>query len=575
MKGRMFDEEFLAEFSKRLHTCRKDAIDWFVAQTGLSKATAYRFAQKIHNREKLTNSKNRKSRKNDIQKAQEKKDIMIIAAFKFKNGYGKKALPTITAIKMAEASGHIQPGKYSRSTADRLLAKYGLNVQHINDRPVSHTITADYPLHVVAVDATPIDCYYLRLDFNIEKHDIDSADKHLDDFLKRNGLYKIWVYYFVDMYSRAFLALPVATLPKGKLSKNAGESADTWLDALKFFMLPKHNLPSPLQNKPAPLKDCPIEGRPDILFCDRGSGIGTSKLIRNVMYNLGVKIVTHMPKNPSAKGIVEGRISGFKRRYEALINPKIIKTINELQYFYLSWCHYHNKETGAYDRWLHGIKSMPLVRLTEQNFQDAAVEKIIRTIDEYGCISIDGKKLFVTHDERYKRCKVQVYRSYSRTGSMRYCVDLEGKIVECLDSGPAQHSFTHITSFPASDAAKTRKAVSELAQVFKHQEILDDILPQSDSKIRYFPYQNIKPANVHSPIVPEVFNTQESAINWILNQTGLFWEDLPAEDRNTIQSTFALLLRTDGCIKGSICVDLANALHTRKKEKEATDANRN
>jgi len=423
------------------------------------------------------------------------------------------------------------------------------------------------------VDATPIDCYYLRLDLHIEKHNIDSADKHLDDFLKREGLYKIWVYYFVDMYSKAFLALPIAALPKGKGSKNAGESADTWLEALKFFMLPKYNLPSPLPHKPAPLKDCPIHGRPDILFCDRGSGIGTSKLINNVMYNLGVRIVTHLPKNPSAKGAVEGRISAFKRRYEALINPKLIKTINELQYFYLSWSHYHNKESGAYDRFVGGIHTMPLIQLSEQNFQDAMVEKIIRTIDEYGCISIDNKKLFVTHNEYYKHTKVQVYRSYSRSGSMRYYVDLGGKIVECLDSGPKSHSFDTITSFPVSQGAKNRKAVAELSQIFKQQELFDDILPKLDSKIHYFPHKNVTPAQVHSPIAPETFSNPESAINWILHQTGLLYEQLPPEDRNTIQSTFSLLMRTEGHIKGSICVDLANALISHKEELKNADRN--
>jgi len=381
-KGKIFDEFLLIEFATRLHGVdskkeKGDVIQWFIERTGISRGTVYRIIEKIHNKEPFHNiavaKQTRKSRKSDIELAQEKRDILNISAIKFQQGTNAKPIPTERAIIIAESMGYIKQEKYSRSTVDRLLVKYRINAKHMKNRPFAHRLKADYPFHVVVVDATPLDLYYLNLDMKVERYDIPPGDKHLDDILKRESLRKIWVYFLVDMYSGAFLVMPFASLPKGADSKKSGENADDYYSLLKFCFLPKNNLLSPLDDYPPPLLDCPIEGQPDILFCDNGSGIGRSKLINNLCGNLGIKIVTHMPGNPSAKGAVEGRISAFKRSYESMINRNLIKDINQLIYFCLSWSHDHNKRSGAYNKWREGARDKPVIRLTEQSFKNASV----------------------------------------------------------------------------------------------------------------------------------------------------------------------------------------------------------
>ena len=573
-KGRIFDEYLLIEFANRLNEAQSKKekgkiIQWFIDRTGISKGTAYRIIDKINSKEPLSNiaaaKQKRKSRKNDIVLKREKQDMIIIASIKSQQGADKKKIPTERAIKIAETMGYIQAGQYSRSNADRLLEKNKINNRHMNNRPFAHELKADYPFHVVVVDATPIDHYYLTLDMKIKRYDTPNGDKHLDDILAREQLIKIWVYFFVDMYSKAFLAMPFASLPKGKNSKKGGENADDHYSFLKFCLLPKNNLVSPLDNFPPPLLDCPIEGQPTILFCDQGSGIGGSKLIKNLCGNLGIGIVTHMPGNPSAKGVIEGRISAFKRTYESQINRALFKNINQLIYFYQAWANDYNKRHGLYDRWRAGVKDKPIIRLTEQNFKDASVMRIERVIDAYGCIAIDTKYFFVTEDESWRGQKVQVYRSYVREGGLRYSVLLDKKIVPCLEGRPS-HGFKDIKSFPKSEGARNREEVNTLAGQIRSRQIFEDILPeQGDGKVRHLPGKFIT-KEVHTPLVRDKFYSVENALDWLLNQNGLFLEEIPKHYQDTIMSTFNMLLKEEGSIDGEIVIKMSNTLAKNKKD---------
>ena len=571
-KGRIFDEYLLVEFANRLHEAQTkkekgEMIKWFMERTGIAKGSVYRVINKILKRESITNianaKQNRKSRKNDIELAQEKRDMLTIAAIKSQQGADKKKIPTERAIEIAESMGYIAKGKYSRSRVDRLLEKYKINGRHINNQAFAHELKADYPGHVVVVDATPIDHYYLTLDRQVEPYYAPAGDKHLDDVLVKKNLSKIWVYYFVDMYSKAFIVMPFASSPKGINSKKSGENSDDWYDFLKFCLLPKNNLISPLSEYDPPFLDCPVEGQPTILFCDQGSGIGGSKLIKNLCGNLGIKIVTHMPGKPSAKGIVEGRISAFKRSYESMINPKHIKDINHLIHFYQAWTDYHNQNSGAYDKWREGVKNMPIIRLTDQNFKDASVMYVYRVIDAYGCISIDNKSFFVTEDESWRGEKVQVYKSYAREGGLRYSVLLDKKIVPCLEGKPG-HGFEDIKSFKTSEGAKNREEVKTLTEQIRRTQIFEDTLPkQSNKKVRHLPGK-FSTKDVHTPLVQDKFYSVKNAFDWVLHQNGLFAEEIPDKYIKTIINTFEMMMAETGYIDGDTVIKMSNSLTNYK-----------
>jgi hypothetical protein len=573
-KGRVFDEYLIVEFANRLHEAQTkkekgEMIKWFIEKTGISKGYVYKIIEKLRRKESITNiaiaKQNRKSRKNDIELAQEKSDMFTLAAIKCQQGADNKKIPTERAIEIAESMGYFKKGKYTRSRADRLLEKYKINSRHINNQAFAHQLKADYPGHVVAVDATPIDHYYLTLDRQVEPYYAPTGDKHLDDVLAKKNLSKIWVYYFVDMYSKAFIVMPFASLPKGINSKKSGENADDWYDFLKFCLLPKSNLISPLSERKPPFLDCPVEGQPTILFCDQGSGIGGSKLIKNLCGNLGIKIVTHMPGHPSAKGIVEGRISAFKRSYESMINPDHIKDINHLIYFYQAWTDYHNQTSGAYDKWREGVKNMPIIRLTDQNFKDASVSYVYRVIDAYGCIAIDNKYFFVTEDESWRGEKVQVYTSYAREGGLRYSVLLDKKIVLCIEGKPG-HGFEDVKLFQTSEGAKNREEVKTLSGQIKNRQIFEDMLPkQSDKKVRHLPGKFTK-KEIHTPLVQDKFYSVKNAFDWVLHQNGLFAEEIPDKHIQTIIDTFEIMLDGTGYIDGDTVIKMSNSL-TKYKNK--------
>lgn len=573
--GKVFDEHLVIEFARRMNQAQSradkgEALRWFIGLTGVSKSTAYNALKKINSGisygDVAKGKQVRKRRKNDIEIAREKQDAIIVSGIKRRAGEDKKWVPTERAIAIAESMDQIEKGKYTRSTMDRLMKKYELNSRSAKLRPTAQKLTAKHPGHVFVVDATPIDHYYLRLDRSIHRHDGPAGDKHLDDILEKEKLSKIWVYYLVDMYSHAFLAMPFASIPKGKRSKNPGENSDDWLTFLRWCFMPKHGVPSPLTDRKAPFKDCPVEGVPVVLFSDKGSGIGKSSLIKNMCNRMGARVVTHMPNNPSAKGLVEGRIGAFKRSFESQLNPRLITDINQLIYFYQAWAHYWNSTHGAYDLWQKGVKINPIRRITEQNFRDASVAHFIRVIDAYGCVSIDNEKWFVHWDEKYRGTKVSLYRPPVFEGEKRFIAELEDNtVIECIEGVP-EHDFENIKSYPISDGARNRAEAREQGKGTEKIMIIDDILPpdNKDENVVRMPSPAI-PVETHSPVAPDTFENPGKAWKWILDQTGLFLGEISESNRALIQQGLNLAMKTYGHVPSELVISFSNLINLHKQ----------
>lgn len=575
-KGKRFDEYLLIEFSGRLSSAesraeKKGAIEWFMNTSGVSRGTAYKIRDKIQRgipyTRVATGKQSRKTRKNDIELQAERRDALRVSAVKRRPGEDKKWVPTKRAIEICEDMGLIERGKYSRYKMDRILKREGLNFKSAQHKKMAHEITADYPMHVLVVDATPIDHYYMSLDRKIVRYDgLSKDDKHINDYLERDKLSKVWVYYAVDMRTKAFLAMPFASSPKGASSKNPGENAEDWMEFLKWVMLPKKDLVSPLDDRRAPFSDCPVEGIPTILFCDRGSGIGKSSLVGRMCMRLGIQVVTHLPGNPSAKGLVEGRIGAFKRSFECQINPAVIKDINQLIYFYQAWAEHYCKDKGLYDRWLRESRQHPVTRVTPQSLQDVTVSHITRVINGYGCVSIDGEEWFVTWDGKYKGTRATIFRAPTKNGFV-YKAELCDRVIVDCTNGRRQHQFEEIKSFPKTEGERNREEAQGLSKVIGGMQDFDDILPKGDgSRVVRMPSSVKKVIETHSAIAPAEFKTAEKAWKWVLNQTGLFFEEIPEESRDTINNLFNMFLREEGFIAGEIAVKMANLINSKKKE---------
>ncbi len=580
-RGKKFNESLVAEFAGKYMEAgnrneRSDAIRWFQSMTGVSPSTARRVLSEVTSSGKsclevAERKQRRKSRKTDIQLAEEKRHAHAVAAFKRLPGDGrKKWIPTERAITMAENTGLIPAGRYTRATMDRLLEREGLNKRQTNIGTTAHGITAEYPGQVLVVDATPMDQYYLKLDGKVLRYHTPEGDKHLDDLLHREHLVKIWVYYAVDMYSKAFLAMPFARLPR-EGRRNSGENADDWYEFLKWVILPKSGI-SPIQGRPAPFADCPFEGIPDVIYCDKGSGIGKSTLINETMANLGPRIVTHFPGNPSAKGMVEGRISAFKRSAEVGFIPHTITNVNELMYIYQAWVNYFNKTRMYYDKWRAGVKSNPILRATEEDFHHASVKSTTRTITQYGTVSLEKKDFFVHYDERYLHTKVTVYRPKTRDGGYRYTARLyDGKIVELVEGRP-EHAFNDIKSHKKSHGAANREEVKRLSAQLSNIITFDTTLPPDLSdNIVSFPQKFRQAEIAPSIIAPPVFDTIDSAWKWMLNRTGLFMEEIPDDCVSAVSTILQAAFDKDRFISGEAATTIASIIEKNKTAEVSTN----
>jgi hypothetical protein len=578
-RGKRYDEVLVAEYIGRMNRAkpntkeRGEAIRWFCDRTGASPSTAKRVydrvvVSKADIDDVISGTQTRKGRKTELELALERKHALAVSGIKRLPGESrKKWIPTERAIEIAENMGLVPAGEYTRCRMDRILAREGLNKRQANVGSAAHRITADYPGHVFVVDATPMDQYYLKLDGTVRRFDAPEGDKHLDDLLAREHLIKIWVYYLVDMKTKAFLAMPFARLPR-EGRRNAGENADDWFEFIKWSMLPKHELASPLPNRRPPFSDCPVEGLPKILFCDRGSGIGGSTFINRTLNRLGVQVVTHMPGNPSAKGMVEGRISAFKRSVEVGLIPRTITNVNELIYFYQSWVDYYNRTHGYYDAWRAGAKDHPVIRLTEDDFHHASVSNVERKITQYGTVSIDGEEWFVTYNEKYLRTKCTIYRPRTREG-LRYVAELFDGSYADLKPGVPEHGFDDIKSHAKTEGAKNREEARLVAQGIHRTITYEDTLPpQGETRVVNFPGQNVAAKVEASPVAPPSFNSIESAWKWILNRTGLFIEELPAESISAANTMLKASYEADGFVDGGVAVFIAGIIDKNKNSSE-------
>lgn len=574
-RGKVYDEHLLIEFSRRYTSAesragKAGAVEWFMNETGASLTTAYRVINKITAGASYADvaraKQKRKKRKNDIIRAREESDMKKIIAAKFISGQDKnKQIPTVHAIRICESAGIIPAGKYTRSRVDRFAAASRTNKRSMKKKAMAWKLTAKYPTRVFVVDATPMDQYYLKLDGSVTRYNMPDGDTHRDDILARERLSKIWVYYGVDMYSKAFLAMPYADQPKTAGARNPGENAETWLEFLKFFMLNKREMPSPLEGKNPPLANCPIEGIPHILYCDKGSGIGQSSRVNSLCRKIGVEIVTHFPGNPSAKGIVESRISAFKRSFETQFIPSTISNINELIYLYLAWSDYWNGYRGYYTNWQNGIKGHEIRRVTEESFRDANISHFVRTINGFGCVHIDNEEWFVTSDEHYKHAKVKIYRPQNHDGNVKYIAELENNILIDLTPGAKSHDLEEIKSFPKSEGRRNREELEGITKQVKNAIIYSDTLPPSaDGRVVRFPNSG-KEVEIHSP-ARDSFDSVQRAWSWILNQTALTMEDISPESFAPINKVLEISLQEHGYIPGETARMLSNLINKNKKQ---------
>lgn len=511
--------QFYKEHKKASRLERGKIITDYAALTGLSKPTLHKIIKQMNIGENpftvAQGAKTRgESRKPKHIQEIEKKDAMVIAAYK-KTNFGAS---TEIAIEVCYKQQLISC-LYERSTMDRLLDKHGIAARHFKNTHKSVHITAPYPNRVWFVDASPMEQYYFSFDDQKKENNIiflneKSRDKHLVDVMRKKKLSKIWVYYAVDLYSRAYYLLPFAGEPS---DADAGMLGENNRDRLAFFQ--KLFLPKTSVKISGVDHIVPLEGLPEAIYSDKGF---VTNVIVNSMARFNCSVTNHKPGNPAAKGAVERRIGAFKQQYERILPRALIHSFDDLVSFLHQWMVYDNTKKGYYQKWLEGTKIKPIKTITLNDWHNVTTEKTNRLVDAYGRVSINGKLFTIEDSDILKGTKVNIFSNIS--GAM-IAYDQKNNPHKIIEGDSFSTEFGDFKRKPDTDQDRNRKEVEELGKKINKEIILESILPSSIN-VTHFPVKHSQGVTTNSPIAPENFLTVESAILFILEVTKLTAEEI-------------------------------------------------
>lgn len=512
-------QQFYREHKKASRLERGKIIDDYNLLTGLSKPTLHKILKQMDLGENpftvAQGAKTRgKSKKPEFILDIEKKDAINVAAYKKANFEAS----TQSAIEVCYKQGLISC-LYERSTMDRLLAKYGLTMRHFKDAHKSVHITAPYPNRVFYVDASPMEQYYFSFEEKKKESNIiflneKSKDKHLADVMRKKKLSKIWVYYAVDLYSRAYFLLPFAGEPSDADAGMLGENDRDRMIFLQKLFLPK---------KPINIRGVdhiiPFEGLPEALYSDKGF---VTNVLKSTMARFNCPVTNHKPGNPAAKGAVERRIGASKQLFERILPRELIHSFEDLVNYLHQWMVYDNTKKGYYKTWLEGTKIKPIKTISLQDWHNVTTEKTNRDVDRYGRVSINGKLFTISGGEILHKTKVSIFSNIS--GAM-IAYDSKGNPYSIEEGDTLSTEFGNFKRYPDTEQEKNRKQAEEIGKSINKEIILESILPDAIN-VTHFPVKHTQSVTTNSPIAPEIFTTIESAILFILEVTKLSSEEI-------------------------------------------------
>ncbi len=227
------------------------------------------------------------------------------------------ALPASDAIEILEDSGIIA----TDVTPGWFLARMRQEAVSIRDlaRPAPHVrLLSDHPNHVWQFDVT--NCLQYFLD---DRRGMEERDEELE--LSKNRISKtlksmrreLLRYAVVDHCTGAFYF---------RYFYASGERAIDGAQFLFEAMRPKQGYP--------------FHGVPLMLYADRGS-IVAAKANQRLFESLRIRLETHLPGNPRAKGAIEGLMKHLVS-FEGRLRFKRPSSLDELNAWAMDWCIYVN-----------------------------------------------------------------------------------------------------------------------------------------------------------------------------------------------------------------------------------------
>lgn len=534
---------------------KKQIVDTLAQQVGCSTSTIYHRFDDIDNGVDRTvvagYTGKKKQRKSDEELAEIRRDMIAIANIKVggKAGRSRYGTPTDLAIIAAENKGHIERGKYSRPTVNKWLNKFGISIGLIDTPKISTELYSPYPNHCWIVDATVKNHYFLNIkkEGRLEYHsDIKHDASHGMDTMEKYGLKRIWDYFMVDNYSKAYMMMSFAPDPRTPGALLGGENTQDYITFLTWCFLQCGN------------PKIPIHGLPKIIFSDKGSGL-QSKVMLTLLARLGIEVRTHMPGHASAKGAVEARIGAYKRSYGVTINRAKLYSLDELRHYDHQFMIYDNQKKGLYQKWIDGTKEHPITVVTQKAIQDALVTERIVTINAYGCFTLNKEDHFVSN-ELPRGTKVTLYTN--KEG--KRCVQSDdGRIFEVKPYGRARRNIETYEVMDGrgddihnQDVHRLRDEIKKTARAFKEKINPEDYLVETN--VSFFPPKTAGEVETHVAMAPDKVVRVEDAVRYVLNETGLTEEEIGLDDMQLLREAFIASIANYGYVSSDILHRLCN-----------------
>jgi len=434
--------------------------------------------------------------------------------------------------------------KYHRSTIDRLLRKYHLDIPSLTrEAPAVHLVSY-FPNQVHEIDSTVAQTYYL-----------DHFGRVVwDPFLKmrkgRRGnpqlkliLYSGWDHFSCCLYARYFLAP----------SEN---SADLFQFLYEFWQKKKDSA--------LPFYGFPLQ----YIYTDQ-SGIFKSKSIKNLFEKLskivGFEHKMHEPGNPRATGGVESSMKTLAR-FEKKLNFRIrqgehptLEELNQWLYEFLVDLNndprYGRNGQSRCQIWINNVQQKMLK--TPPPFIDfvklAYHQGETRQINKHGEITWKAQVYYLCGLEDLMGQEVLIWHGLSE--SAIYIETFTGEIYGPFYPGRNEVPFgsyhrPHLTRYE-QNRRELKRIAGELLGVTEDYGFVDPAYVRKDNIVHPVPsLESISPdgpvASAAIPIQQEF--TPDEAMLYIAIQVNIYWENVPPELTDFIRSHLESLYLKNGKI---------------------------
>lgn len=443
----------------------------------------------------------------------------------------------------------------SRSTIDRLLRKYGLDIQSlIQPSPAVHLVT-HWPNQVHEIDSTVAPTYYLNNFGRIAWDPFAGARKKPRSKNQHKLiLYSAWDHFSGTLYAKYFLA-------------QAENSVDLFHFLYEFWSRKK--------DRALPFYGFPFQ----FLYTDQGS-IWKAKSITSLMNRLS-KIVgfyhkKHEPGKPRATGGVESSFNTLKRfekklrvRIKMGQHPTLIE-LNDWLYEFLVDLN-NDKKRGKNnlprnELWLQNVEASllktppPLIDFLKMAYTRGET----RQLNKFCEISWHGKTYHLKNLEDLIGREVLVWHGFKEDAIyVEYINDILGPFYP----GRNEIDFGQYKSFPLTRYEKTKRQLKAISEEIIHTK--EDYGFEDPTYIRQDNVQHPR-VSAHQ-IAPQGGATEsqqplqqnftpDEAMLYIAMTINFYWENIPPELKDFVANHLEDIFLKNGTITRAQLDDMCHKL---------------